>query len=496
LFFSCKKEYITENNYYQNPQDSTVLITSPKDSSIVYDTVPILFYANKKLNIIRTECYLDFTLLTVFDNVPSKINFYANNYVMGSIHNYNLRIITKDGNAYNSNIVTLIISKLSKPVIGVTFLTKTSLKISWPDNSNDEKGYYVYRKEGTNDSVLVGNLPPNSTSFTDNTIDTTKTYTYRVEVYSNIEKLISDPLTVQFILYKYMPYKTYTVDAAVDGHIAMTPDGRRAVVTNYNNDNFTVIDLTNGSKTYLSFPGGSFGIAMSHSGSFFVTGGMNRNPDIIKVWDLSTLTPLGGITPDGEPFAMALDKTDNVLAVGGEPVETYNLLNYTLTKNFNTGSSFTRSIVFSGDGTVLLSGGNDNLVQLWNESSGALIRTFTGHTGHVGSVCFNPDESQIYSGSYEDGTVKIWDKNSGQLIKSISESSGIASINLRSDGDLIVSTLNGTLITMTPDGQTIQEFGGSAQLFHSDYNSLQDMISAYTNGAINLFKRIGHWEKL
>ena len=139
-----------------------------------------------------------------------------------------------------------------------------------------------------------------------------------------------------------MPYKTYAVDGSVDGKIAMTPDGRRAVVTNYYNDNFTVIDLTNGSKTYLSFPGGSLGLAMSHSGSFFVIGGINKNPDIIKVWDLSTLTPLGGITPDGEPFALALNKTDDQLAVGGEPVETYNLLNYTLIKDFNSGSYFTR----------------------------------------------------------------------------------------------------------------------------------------------------------
>ena len=143
---------------------------------------------------------------------------------------------------------------------------------------------------------------------------------------------------------------------------------------------------------------------------------------------------------------------------------------------------------------MLLSGGNDNLVKLWNSTSGELIRTFTGHTGHVGSVCFNLDESQIFSGSYEDGTVKIWDKNSGQLIKSISRDAGIVSILLRNDGDAIVASSDGKILIMTPDGQPVQEFGHSAQQLSIDFSSTEDMIASYSSN-IQLYKKIGHWEK-
>jgi WD40 repeat protein len=502
LMFGCtKKEYTNEYNYYQtivqDSTDSVLIISSPKDSSLVYDTVPVLYSLKKKLNVIRTECYTDFSLSGAFDKLPSSIYFYANTFEMGSAHTYYLRIITKDGKMYNSNIITLIISKLSRPVISVVFLTKSSLKLTWPDNSNDEQGYHVYRQVGSNDSALIGSLPVNSSSFTDNTIDTTKTYTYRVEVYSAREKLISDPLKVGYILDKYVQFRSFSVDEAVDGEIALTPDARKAVVTNYFNDNFTVLDLTTGSKNSLTHPGGSLGLAMSYSGNFFVTGGTHESPEVAKVWNMNALSWTRDITPSySECFALRINKTDDHLVVGGEPVIIYNIADGTLIKNFNTGTSFTRSVVYSADESLILSGGNDNLVKLWNTSTGEVVTTFTGHTGHVGSVCFNADESQVISGSYEDGTVKIWDKNSGQLLKSVDLNAGIVSIHSRDDGDMIVATSNGTIFVLAPDGQTVQEFGDSSRLLFMDYNATLDLVAAYENYTVDLYKKIGHWEKL
>jgi len=114
----------------------------------------------------------------------------------------------------------------------------------------------------------------------------------------------------------------------------------------------------------------------------------------------------------------------------------------------------------------------------------------------VGSVCFNADESQVISGSYEDGTVKIWDKNSGQLLKSVDLNAGIVSIHSRDDGDMIVATSNGTIFVLVPDGQTVQEFGDSSRLLFMDYNATLDLVAAYENYTVDLYKKIGHWEKL
>ena len=45
--------------------------------------------------------------------------------------------------------------------------------------------------------------------------------------------------------------------------------------------------------------------------------------------------------------------------------------------------------MFSPDGTQVLTGSYDNTAKLWTASTGALIRTFTGHTGGVNSVAFS-----------------------------------------------------------------------------------------------------------
>jgi len=191
-----------------------------------------------------------------------------------------------------------------------------------------------------------------------------------------------------------------------------------------------------------------------------------------------------------------VNKTDERLVVGGEPIKIYNISNGSLVKDFDQGNYFIRSLVFSGDETLILSGGNDDLVKLWNSTSGELLKSYTGHTGHVGSVCFNEDESQIFSGSYEDGTLKIWDKNTAQLVGSMPFEAGIAAIFPRPDGNLIVALLNGKIFIINPGGEQVQEFGESDHVFSIDYNSAKDIIASYENMKIQLYKRIGHWIKI
>lgn len=48
----------------------------------------------------------------------------------------------------------------------VTNIRQTSLQLNWTDNANNEGGYYVWRTTDTVNYTLVGQLPPNTTSFT------------------------------------------------------------------------------------------------------------------------------------------------------------------------------------------------------------------------------------------------------------------------------------------------------------------------------------------
>jgi WD40 repeat protein len=71
------------------------------------------------------------------------------------------------------------------------------------------------------------------------------------------------------------------------------------------------------------------------------------------------------------------------------------------------------SVVFSTDGSQIISRSWDNTVQVWDAVSGAHKHTLEGHTANVTSVAFSPDSSQIISGS-SDYTVRVWDAISGK----------------------------------------------------------------------------------
>ena len=71
------------------------------------------------------------------------------------------------------------------------------------------------------------------------------------------------------------------------------------------------------------------------------------------------------------------------------------------------------SATFSGDGKLVLSGGDDGTVRLWETASGRLIHTLAGHTTSIRSVAFDGSAKRALSGS-EDGALRMWDLVAGK----------------------------------------------------------------------------------
>jgi WD40 repeat protein len=88
---------------------------------------------------------------------------------------------------------------------------------------------------------------------------------------------------------------------------------------------------------------------------------------------------------------------------------------------------------------MLASGSVDQTIKLWEVSSGRLIRSLEGHSGHVYSVAFSPDGKMLASGDL-DQTIKLWEVSSGRLIRSLEGHSGpVHSVAFSPDGKMLAS---------------------------------------------------------
>jgi len=83
------------------------------------------------------------------------------------------------------------------------------------------------------------------------------------------------------------------------------------------------------------------------------------------------------------------------------------------------------SLAFSLDGTLLVSGGKDNAVKLWDIQTGGVVKTFDSITHQVCSVSISPDSVTIASGS-NSGEIHLWDVRTGNPSYTIQHAPGNA----------------------------------------------------------------------
>jgi WD40 repeat protein/serine/threonine protein kinase len=66
-----------------------------------------------------------------------------------------------------------------------------------------------------------------------------------------------------------------------------------------------------------------------------------------------------------------------------------------------------RSVAFSADGSLVVSGSHDNTVKVWDAENGRTLNTFRGHDSWVRSCAFSPDGRTVVSAGY-DSRATLW----------------------------------------------------------------------------------------
>lgn len=133
---------------------------------------------------------------------------------------------------------------------------------------------------------------------------------------------------------------------------------------------------------------------------------------------------------EGPVNAIAYSRSANRLAVAAtNNIHIYDASTYTKLRVLAGHTDPVLALAFSPNGELLVSGGSDKTVRLWNVETGKLRRTREEHTAPVSTVAFSVDGKKFWSGSSKDDTIRSWySRDGGRWSSRISPRTDVALI--------------------------------------------------------------------
>lgn len=192
--------------------------------------------------------------------------------------------------------------------------------------------------------------------------------------------------------------------------VVFSPDGKLLAVSSRKDNTIQIWDVPN-RKTRCRLEGHTtavYSLAFSPDNKTVITSGWTYKDVTIRLWDTMTGAELASFSGQG---AVAFAPDSNTF-VGGSHIYTWNpatgdrdcIVRLEDVSKFDPPTALT----FSPEGSILVSGNRNGIIQLRNSTTGKIISNLTGHTSWISELVFSEDGTTLAT-SGGDGTILVWD---------------------------------------------------------------------------------------
>jgi WD40 repeat protein len=228
---------------------------------------------------------------------------------------------------------------------------------------------------------------------------------------------------------------TLTVIGKHDGAVlssALSPDGRLAASAGVDNTARVWDIRTHKPLLVLRHDGRVNDVEFSRDGRFLVTASADKTA---RVWNAASGAPVRTFADDRGVFQGEFSRSGRLVlttAAVGTPTGVARIWNVSGGSPIVLAHAGIRDAAFSPGDRYVATAGDDGKARLWLASTGALVRTLTGHTDAIVRLSFSPNGRYLATAS-SDGTVRLWSLGSHGRDRVLNVTEGA----LKADGTLV-----------------------------------------------------------
>ena len=137
-------------------------------------------------------------------------------------------------------------------------------------------------------------------------------------------------------------------------------------------------------------------------------------------------------------------------------------------------------VAYSPDGCLIVAGGADGIVRLWDVATKSCVAKLEGHQNEIKGVAYSPDGEQVASCS-DNGTIRLWDVASTSCVARFSMSTTVWSVAYSPHGDQIISGSGDGIVRIwdVKKKHCVKEFKGHSSWVHCvAYSSNGQLIAS------------------